>query len=458
MLNNLKTTIEDNFKFRLNKNQLAETERLIFEIIKREKINLKKLLIFLKKNSNIDKCSSGKKFSTLKQTLLELRFPLTQAAERIDAQRVFLNKLKNPLKDNWQVNKDFKPLKIFVETKVKESYIINNLRKKFPKIETEEVTSCAEYIKKNKFTVSELKKPFIFVVKENCDFIKICPCTKGHLYCGYWIFNLGFGCPFDCSYCFLQQYSNFPGITLPANLDNFFERCDEFLAQFKKPLRIGTGEFCDSLALDDITEYSKKIIPYFAKKNVLFELKTKSSSIDNLLKITPPSNIVISWSLNPQSIIKTEEKATASLKLRLEAAKKVQATGFRVGFHFDPIIHIKDWPKLYKEVIDKLYAYCEPPFSWISLGTLRCHRELKGISQVRFPKSDIFYGELLLGKDKKLRYPNFLKVEIYQKMLEFIRRHDKKTPIYLCMEDNEVWSRVKGLVPFSEIENSLAKL
>jgi spore photoproduct lyase len=458
MLTQLKTTIENTFEFMPNRNQLRDLERLIFEIMKREQTSLEEITAYLEARFSQKQYSGNDKFFALKRALIERRFPLTSSRQRIDTKKVFLNKPQEPLIDNWQVKSPFTPLKVFVEKEVKNSPLVKNFQKKFPKLEVEELQSSSDYLKKNKFNVAQLKKPLVFIVKEKWDFIKSCPCTKEHLGCGYWIFNLGFGCPFDCSYCFLQHYTNFPGIVLPANLDDFFKKSDAFLSKLKKPIRIGTGEFCDSLALDDITEYSLKLISYFKDKNVFFELKTKSAQISNLLTLAPPPNIVISWSLNPPSIIKNEELGTASLEERLEAAKKLQQKGYRVAFHFDPIICFGQWQKQYKALIDKLYSYLKPPFAWISLGTLRCNRQLKPIAEQRFPQSSIFYGELFLGEDKKLRYPKFLRFQIYKNVLEWIRVYDLETPVYLCMEDKETWQQIGDLASTKEIEEYLLKI
>lgn len=443
-----KSLFEDTFSFRPSQNQLMVLERLIFEITKRENISLSKTIDYLKDNAPLYKYKGRNKFIALKNTLIEYRFPQTSQHQTIDPKNIFLSKVRKPLSDNWQVKPHFAPLKIFVEKDVKKSQLVANFQKKFPGVEVQELDYYSNYLKKNKFTVSELKKPLIFIIKERGDFIKKCPCTKGHLNCGYWIFNLGFGCPFDCSYCFLQQYSNFPGIILPANIEDFFSSFNKFSKNLKKPIRIGTGEFCDSLALDDITEYSKILIPYFKNKNVLFEFKTKSNNIANLLSLKPSANIIISWSLNPAPVIETEEKGTTTLEERLEAAREVQNAGYSVGFHFDPIIHLEGWQKLYGKVIDKLYTKLKRPFAWISLGTLRSNRQLKTIFELRFPESNIFYGELFLGKDKKLRYPKLIKEEIYRQMIGKIRHYDKKTPIYLCMEDKNTWANLEGLATF----------
>lgn len=454
MLNNLKQQLEISLDFRLNKNQFRDIERLFFEITRREDITCNTLIEHIKHHSGIEKYGGRNKFFALKSSLIKRRFPLTTINEHIDTKKVFLNQIRAPLTNNYRPKRDFKPLKIFVEKCVKDTYLAENFRKFFPDIKIEEINLYSDYLKKNKFEISELKKPVVFIIKEDWDFLKPCPCTKEHLRCGYWILNLGFGCPFDCSYCFLQCYANFPGIILPANLDDFFRQFESFHKKLQKPIRIGTGEFCDSLALDEITEYSSRLIPYFADKNVFFELKTKSNKITNLLKLSPPKNIIISWSLNPPDIIRNEEFAATTLQERLEAAKMVQEKGYRIAFHFDPIIHSKNWEKSYAGAVDMIYSKLKPPFAWISLGTLRSHRNLKMINEIRFPESNIFYGELFLGDDKKLRYPQFLRKEIYRNMTEFIKRHDSDTPIYLCMENKDVW-KMLGQESSKGIENYL---
>jgi spore photoproduct lyase len=105
-----------------------------------------------------------------------------------------------------------------------------------------------------------------------------------------------------------------------------------------------------------------------------------------------------------------------------------------------------------------IYSYVEPGFAWISLGTLRSNRELKTITERRFPKSDIFYSELLLGEDRKLRYPKFLRAQIYENMVKWLRRHDKKTPIYLCMESKDIWKNIGDFSSSRAVEKYLLNL
>ncbi|MCK4994454.1 MAG: hypothetical protein KAS13_05330 [Candidatus Omnitrophica bacterium] len=452
----LKTTIEQAFNFKLNANQFRDINRLFHEITQRDDISADNIIKKLEGNEKISKTKDKAKFQTVKQVLITLRFPLTISHEKINTQDVFLSETRPSLTQAAFLKQGFIPEKIFIEKSAKDSYLAKRFHSQFPDTPREELNHLWEYAQRNKFRLEDLKRPLVFIVQENWDFIKMCPCTKDHLGCNYWIFNLGFGCPYDCSYCFLQQYSNFPGIVLPANLDDFFEKFDDFFKKINRPIRIGTGEFCDSLALDHITRYSKQLVDFFRDKPVLFELKTKSANIDNLMSIKGSPNIIISWSLNPKELIASQEFGVTSLMERLKAAKQVRKNGYSLAFHFDPVIYSEGWQSSYKEVIDRLYAHLEPGFKWISIGTLRGTRKLKNASEQRFPEKNIFYGELLIGYDKKLRYPKFIRKEIYSNMVKWIRKHDTETPIYLCMEDTECWGVMdKKLTSTKQIENYL---
>jgi spore photoproduct lyase len=232
------------------------------------------------------------------------------------------------------------------------------------------------------------------------------------------------------------------GIMLNSNIESFLESAQPYLAGLKrKTVRIGTGEFTDSLALDGITGYSKELVNFFRDKNVLFELKTKSANVSNLAGLNHNNRTVVSWSLNPEKIIGTEELGSASLSGRLKAAAACYNEGYKIGFHFDPVIFYEGWEEDYKNTVDRLFDAVNQ-VEWISIGSFRFSRELKGVIEQRFPEADYIYGELIIGQDKKMRYYEKLRLEIYKKMVKWIRQRNKKTALYLCMEPVNVWKEV----------------
>ena len=284
--------------------------------------------------------------------------------------------------------------------------------------------------------------------------LKPCPGTSRHICCGYYVINAITNCPMDCSYCVLQGYLNNPFLTLYSNWDDLLEEIESFLSHHPQPfLRLGTGELSDSLALDSIFPLSQLLISFFAEKNNgILELKTKSTEVNHLLHLDHRGKIVFSWSLNPTKMIEEEETRTATLEERIDAAKKCQEKGYPLGFHFDPIIYYAGWEKDYQETILSLFNKIDPKrVVWISLGGFRYPPQLKGIATERFPKTKVFLGELFPGKDAKFRYLKEIRVEMYQKMVKWLREVDPSLFTYLCMESKEVWEKVFGWAPSNSL-------
>ncbi|MGM0441814.1 MAG: radical SAM protein [Elusimicrobiota bacterium] len=439
---NIKKYVEDKFG-RLGLNKKNEIARLAYEISKREKNNFENILPDTGKSNNYH-------FEKIKNNLLNKRFP--EYAKDMPKEKVYLPKLEIGEENRAGINNQntiITPKKVYYEEGTENSGVLQNLIKKFPGVETRQISEIKEFITGSDYSIENYNKrrETVIVTKQRYDFIKPCPCTKRCLCCGYHIFNLGFGCPYECTYCYLQEYTNTPGIILPANLDDYFKKFRNYVVR-KSKLRMGTGEFTDSLVFDDITGYSKEIVKFMRDfPEIIFEFKTKSTNIDNLLNIEPPENVVISWSLNPQNFIDENEHFTPSLDSRLEAASKCVERGYRVGFHFDPVVPYTGWKKEYGGVIDKMYSrISKDKIAWISLGTFRFSRNLKRIIENRFPDSDILNGELFIGFDGKLRYPQDLRIEVYREMLKKLKPVAGNPYIYLCMENKKVWEAC-GLDP-----------
>ena len=280
--------------------------------------------------------------------------------------------------------------------------------------------------------------------------LKPCPGTSNHICCGYYVINAITNCPMDCSYCVLQGYLNNPFLTLYTNWDDLLQEINGFLSFDRQSLlRLGTGELSDSLALESIFPFSQFLIPFFAgRPNGVLELKTKSANINPLLHLNHRGKTVVSWSLNPLRMIKEEEVGTAPLRERIEAASKCQEKGYPLGFHFDPLIYHEGWEKEYQGTIDQLFKKIDPKrVVWISLGGFRYPPKLKAVAEERFPKTKIFLGELFPGRDAKFRYLKEIRVDMYQKMLRWLREISPDLFIYLCMESKEVWEKVFGWAP-----------
>ncbi len=305
-------------------------------------------------------------------------------------------------------------------------------------------------------------KKVLYLGLQRGSFVKPCPCTPGHIGCNYFIVNSVLNCPLDCTYCILQLYLGGGPLTVFTNLERLWSELDRLLAKTRgRPIRIGTGELSDSLALDHLTEASGELIAFFrSRPAALFELKTKTSAIEGLLRSASAENVVVSWSLNPEAVVRSDEQGSASVGDRLGAAAAAARRGFPVGFHFDPLVLFKGWEEAYGRLIDSLFrAVPARGIRWISLGSLRFPAALKGIIEKRFPESRLVHGELLPGRDGKLRYFKPLRLELYRRITALIRDGGGAgVPLYFCMEDPEVWEGILKWRPRrkAEVELSLS--
>ncbi|MGB3226109.1 MAG: spore photoproduct lyase family protein [Desulforhopalus sp.] len=303
-----------------------------------------------------------------------------------------------------------------------------------------------EYVK----NLSAGKKQ-LYLCNNRGTFFKPCPGTREYQCCDYQVLNTGTNCPIDCVYCILQAYLNTPWLTFYVNIDRLFnELTDSLSVQPEKLFRIGTGEFTDSLAIDRLTGLSRRLVPFMGKwENAVLELKTKSAVIENLADLDHNGNTIIAWSLNSPFIMKAQELRSATLDERLTAARQCSEWGYKLAFHFDPIIEHQGWQEGYAAIIDKLFKIVPPKaIAWISLGALRFLPSLKEIGIKRFPSSKIFFNEFIQGLDGKARYFRPNRVELYKVIYDRLKeRASPTTCIYFCMESDEIWQEVMGFIP-----------
>jgi len=281
----------------------------------------------------------------------------------------------------------------------------------------------------------------------NGTFLRRCPCSPGRLDCSYHVLSPAMGCPFDCSYCFLNFYMPERKIIIHSNLDKMISELRTFLDDDKTNEfpRIGTGEFMDSMALKELDDVNKELIDIIKKyPNAVMEFKTKSSRIEPFLKQKGHPNIVLSWSLNPQWIIDKEEKGAASLEQRLNAAKEAYKNGYSLAFHFDPIFMEQETLPEYKNLVDTIFRTIDAnAVKWFSLGGFRYTEDLKHAILKKNNGAKWYLGEEYVRcSDGKYRFPKTLRTKFYNELGNKIKEY-KDIRTYMCMEEEPIWDRIQ---------------
>ena len=293
-------------------------------------------------------------------------------------------------------------------------------------------------------------KQVLLLTRNQGPFLKQCPGTRDYLCCDYKILHIGTYCTMDCAYCILQGYFHPPVLQYFVNQEDCLAELKTATAQ-SHGMRIGTGEFTDSLIWEAWADLTPQLVDLFSRQDrSVLELKTKTTAIENLKGLNHRRRTILAWSLNTPHIIATQERGTASLKARLRAAGQCQAWGYPLAFHFDPIIEYPGCEEDYHQVIQSLFEHVAPEnIVWISLGTLRFMPSLRSIIQQRFPQSHIAYGEFITGLDGKMRYFKPVRMRLYRRLNEWIKASAPQCTVYLCMEDEVVWMNSLGFSPQS---------
>ena len=314
--------------------------------------------------------------------------------------------------------------------------------------------------------LEEIKKKYcskeVLILKEflGRKFQK-CPGSNNVICCNYYLLNTCFNCLYDCTYCFLNSYLNSFGIVQFVNLDELSTTVNEYTSAYPRNLRVGTGEFTDSLMFDEITGIAEDLISSTCRNKKLFlEFKTKSANVDHLLKIKEKGNTVLAWTLNTNHNINLYESGAATLEERLTAAAAAQSAGYYTAFHFDPVIKYDNFMTDYYDVIDTMYKFIKPEgILWISLGCFRYSPGFKDIIKHKYPDEKITVDEMFPGIDGKFRYLTRDRINIFKGLSDRLKKIFPDTFIYLCMEDAYVWNEVFS-VNFKvseDLENALSE-
>src|SRR5215813_12779696 len=350
----------------------------------------------------------------------------------------------------------WRPRQVWIDRQVVDSPVTANVLAHLPEVPTAVIDGLPPVPRlANQAALMTSAKKALYLTAQKGHFVRACPGAtsrniQSQLCCGYMIVDLIYNCNYDCTYCYLQSYVNAPYLTVYANVEQLFDELSMFLRTHPQQLvRLGSGEFSDSLSLDPLTGLSRLLVPFLRQfPNVLFELKTKSDLVEQLLGLDPQGRVMVSWSLNPEPVVQREEHKTATLAARLQAAQRCWAAGYKIGLHFDPLLYYPGWEADYEPFVAQVFHTIPPAdVTYMSMGSLRFPPALKDVVRARFPKSRLMYAELVPGMDGKMRYFKPLRTEMYAKMLAWIQRHTAGTGLYLCMESQEIWQKVFGHAP-----------
>ncbi len=335
--------------------------------------------------------------------------------------------------------------------------IFSQITQEYQKVQSDSKIYNFDNILKNnyqKLTNVDLKS---VEITSNKKILGECPVSSEKtLCCNLMTLDAVENCGFECSYCSIQSFYPHNKIFYKKSL---LSKLQAFNFEKEKIYHIGTGQSSDSLFIGNQGGVLDQLM-IFAKENpnIILEFKTKSKNINYFLKNDIPKNVIVTWSLNPDSIIKTEEISTASLGDRLKAAKALSKKRILIGFHFHPMIYSHNHQAEYKKIAQDIqYQFRPEQIAMISIGTLTFTKPT-----IRAIRKKKIYSNILKIKlveaSGKLSYPEDIKIELFKNLYDsFSKEWKENVFFYLCMEKKELWPKIfgKGYQNNKEFEKSL---
>ncbi len=165
------------------------------------------------------------------------------------------------------------------------------------------------------------------------------------------------GCMGHCHYCYLQTtMGSKPYIRTYVNTDEIFESAEQYMQERMPEItRFEASCTSDIVGIDHLTHTLKRAIEYFGQTNYgLLRFVTKFAHVDHLLDANHQGRTRFRFSINAEYVIKYFEPGTSRLVDRIEAAKKVAAADYPLGFIIAPIYLHEGWKEGYLSMLEQL--------------------------------------------------------------------------------------------------------
>jgi len=269
------------------------------------------------------------------------------------------------------------------------------------------------------------------------------PKSENDVVCPHFLeFKWANGCNFNCAWCYLNGTFRFRPEKKQPYLKNklkIIEHLDAFFSSSKGSIEVlNSGELSDSLVYEG-TDFSltKDIIPIFKQesKHKLLIL-TKNTNIKGILKSKAQDVVIISFSVNAYPISEKWEHNAPNSKDRINAAKKLSESGYKVRLRIDPMVPIEGWKESYLGLIDDIFSSFLP--DRITIGSLRGLQSTINNSK---DKSWIEYLDDSSNWGKKISFNK--RYEMYKTIVEYLHEKYNYSDIGLCKETIGMWKKLE---------------
>ena len=261
----------------------------------------------------------------------------------------------------------------------------------------------------------------------------------------YWHFSPYGFCPYGCHYCYLAGTPGVwfsPTVKVFLNLEDILGEVDRTARQLARPTAFYLGKLQDGLALDPLTGYTRRMIPFFARHPFArMVILTKSADVENLLNLDHASHTILSWTVNAPEVVRDFETNTPDVMARIDAMRQCVQAGYPVRAVLMPIIPVADWATVYSRFLAVLLE--SVPLSRITLGSICSYPQAQRLMELKLGKENAISSLLDRGPaksdDGRLRFSRSTRENVYRHMIECIRQVRPDLEIGLCLEDEAMF-------------------
>jgi len=325
---------------------------------------------------------------------------------------------------------------IYIEDEVRNHPKVKAICGRFPKAR---LIPCARYgeifnPKAQNFRLQK-RRPALILAKKFGRFVLQAPRGYGIGGERNFYFSHMLNCMYDCRYCFLQGMYRSAHFVVFVNFEDFQTAIEEKIKESGgEESYFFSGYDCDSLALDGLTHFVDSFLPFFAgRPRAWVELRTKSVQIQALLKHNPIPNCIVAFSMTPPEIGARLEEKVPPLSKRLEAMKRLEERGWKLGLRFDPLMDHEHWKEAYQELFQEVFRKIRiSSLHSVSLGPFRLPKAVYENMYRLYPDEPLLSGPLG-EREGMVSYGRAVEREIVDSVTRELLRYVPKEIFFPCL-------------------------
>ena len=237
-----------------------------------------------------------------------------------------------------------------------------------------------------------------------------------------------------------------PTVKIFLNLPEILAEVDRTARRLGEPTAFYLGKLQDGLALDPLTGYTRQLVPFFAAHPLArLTLLTNSADVGNLLDLDHRGHSILSWTVNPPSVVEAFEQNTPTLEERIHSMEACVRAGYPVRAVVMPIIPVPDWEGVYREFLVDLLSRVR--LSRITLGSICSYPQAMCLTEQKLGRDNPISAQVdrrrHAAPDGRMRFPRELRENVYRHLLREIRQVDRTLEVGLCLEEESMFDALE---------------